>query len=68
MHFRIASVCFFSFHSRGSAPIIGSLRLLGHLKAVWRYMQAHDLRPDEMARLERTAPALGNEAWAKILI
>lgn len=56
------------------APLAWLQRQMGHttlqmlIRHYWRYMQADDLRPDEMARLERSAPVAGVEASAKILI
>jgi hypothetical protein len=38
------------------------------IRHYWRYMQAHDLRAEEMARLERAAEPAAAEPSAKLLI
>jgi hypothetical protein len=38
------------------------------IRHYWRSMQAHDLRFEEMSRLERTSGPLGTDVTAKILI
>jgi integrase len=56
------------------APLAWLQRQMGHttlqmlIRHYWRYMQAHDLRADEMSRLERAAGATVGEASPKILI
>lgn len=56
------------------APLAWLQRQMGHttlqmlIRHYWRYMQAHDLKPDEMARLEQAERACASEAPTKILI
>ena len=58
---------------QGGAPLAWLQRQMGHttmqmlIRHYWRHMQAHDLRADEMTRLERAA-AVSIGASVKILI
>jgi integrase len=56
------------------APLAWLQRQMGHttlqmlIRHYWRYMVAHDLRSDEMARLERPTPAIIADGSSEILI
>jgi integrase len=56
------------------APLAWLQRQMGHstmqmlIRHYWRYMQPHDLRVEEMARLERAAEPTVRESSSKILI
>jgi integrase len=56
------------------APLAWLQRQMGHttlqmlIRHYWRYMQAHDLRTEEMARLEHAAGPTVRETLAKLLI
>ena len=56
------------------APLAWLQRQMGHttlqmlIRHYWRYMQSHDLRVEEMARLERATGTMVRETSSKILI
>jgi integrase len=56
------------------APLASLQRQMGHttlqmlIRHYWRYMQPHDLRVGEMARLERATGTMVRESSPEILI